>query len=173
MTGRLVVVSGLPGVGKTSVAVIVAVNTGSVHLSIDAVEDSILACGLPPGWQVGVAAYETVRAMAEQNLRLGHDVVVDAVNDSEEARQTWRTAAARTGASVEFVHLMISDALEHQRRLSGRDRGLTYVGEPTWADVQRRRADYAAWSDVVLEFDTATWAADEVADALTARLSTR
>ncbi|XKH53657.1 AAA family ATPase [Citricoccus nitrophenolicus] len=173
MTGRLVVVSGLPGVGKTSVAVIVAANTEAVHLSIDAVEESILACGLPTGRQVGVAAYETVRAMAEQNLRLGHDVVVDAVNDSEEARQTWRTAAAHTVASLEFVHLMISDELEHQRRLSGRDRGLAYVSEPTWSDVQRRRADYAAWSDEVLEFDTAAQAADEIADSLTARLSTR
>lgn len=56
MTGRLVVLSGLPGVGKTSIAEIVAARTGSVHLSIDEVEESILACGLPRGWQVGVAA---------------------------------------------------------------------------------------------------------------------
>ncbi|UQN29873.1 AAA family ATPase [Brachybacterium kimchii] len=163
-------ISGLPGVGKTSVAEIVAARTGSVHLSIDVVEESLLACGLPSGWQVGVAAYEAARAMAEQNLRLGHDVVVDAVNDSEPARRTWRTAASRTGAQVEFVHLMISDVHEHERRLEGRDRGLVHVGEPTWTDVQRRRADYAAWSDEFLEFDTAARTADEVADALVARL---
>ncbi len=169
MTGRLVVLSGLPGVGKTSVAEIVAARTGSVHLSIDAVEESILACGLPPGWQVGVAAYEATRAMSEQNLRLGHDVVVDAVNDSEDARQTWRTAASRTGAHIEFVHLVISDVREHERRLSGRDRGLAHVGEPTWSDVQRRRDDYAAWSHDLLEFDTAALTADEIADALAAR----
>ena len=82
-------------------------------------------------------------------------------------------AAARTGATLEFVHLMISDALEHQRRLSGRDRGLAYVSEPTWSDVRRRRAVYAAWSDEVLEFDTAVQVADEIADSLIARLSTR
>jgi len=173
VTVHLVVVSGLPGAGKTSVAEIIAARTGSVHLSIDAVEESILACGLPSGWQVGVAAYEAARAMAEQNLRLGHDVVVDAVNDSEEARQTWRTAASRTEASIEFVHLMISDAREHERRLSGRDRGFVFVGEPTWTDVERRRADYAAWSDEVLEFDTAARTADEIAGVITARLSTR
>ncbi len=170
MTGHLIVISGLPGVGKTSVAEITAASTGSVHLSIDAVEESLLACGLPAGWEVGVAAYEAARAMAEQNLRLGHDVVVDAVNDSDEARQTWRTAASRTGARIEFVYLMISDAREHERRLRGRDRGLTHVGEPTWSDVQRRRADYAAWSDEVVEFDTAARTADEVADALAAHL---
>ncbi|MCF8610214.1 ATP-binding protein [Gordonia sp. HY285] len=152
MSARLVAVSGLPGVGKTSVAEIIAARTRSVHLSIDAVEEAILACGLPSGWQVGVSAYEAVRAMAEQNLRLGHDVIVDAVNDSEEARQTWRTAASRTDACIEFVYLMISDAREHERRLSGRDRGLVFVGEPTWTDVERRRADYAAWSGEVLEF---------------------
>jgi predicted kinase len=166
VTGRLVVLCGLPGVGKTSIAEIVAARTRSVHLSIDAVEESLLACGLPSGWQVGVAAYEASRAMVEQNLRIGHDVVVDAVNDSDEARQTWRTAASRTGARLEFVHLMISDAQEHERRLVGRDRGLAHVGEPSWSDVQRRRADYAGWSDEVLEFDTAGQAADEVADAL-------
>ena len=56
MTGHLIVISGLPGVGKTSIAEIIAARTGSVHLSIDEVEESILACGLPRGWQVGVAA---------------------------------------------------------------------------------------------------------------------
>lgn len=113
--------------------------------------------------------FEATRAVAEQNLRLGHDVVVDAVNDSEEARQTWRTAALRTDARIEFVHLVVSDVQEHERRVSGRDRGLVHIGEPTWLDVQRRRADYAAWSHDVLEFDTASQSADEIADALTAR----
>jgi predicted kinase len=47
VTGRLIVISGLPGVGKTSVAESAAARTGAVHLSIDAVEESILACGLP------------------------------------------------------------------------------------------------------------------------------
>ncbi|TAM89322.1 MAG: ATP-binding protein [Jatrophihabitans sp.] len=173
VTGRLVAVSGLPGVGKTSVAEILAARTGSVHLSIDAVEESILRCGLTSGWQVGVAAYEVSRAMAEQNLRLGHDVVVDAVNDSEAARQTWRTATGRTGAQIDFVHLVISDEREHERRLSDRDRGLALVGEPTWADVQRRRADYAVWSDEVLEFDTSARTAGEIVDTLIALLGQR
>ena len=172
-SGRLVVLSGLPGVGKTSVAEIVAARTTSVHLSIDAVENSILACGLPGGWEVGVAAYEATRAMAELNLRLGHDVVVDAVNDSDAARQTWRAAAARTGADIEFVHLVISDAQEHRQRLRGRDRGLAHVGEPTWLDVQQLRADYAPWTDAVVEVDTGGRTAEEVADLLVDRLDAR
>lgn len=173
MTGHLIVISVLPGVGKTSVAELLAARMGLVRLSIDVVEDSILACGLPPGWKVGVAAYEAARAMAELNLRLGRSVVIDAVNDSEQARQTWRSAASRTGARIDFVYLMISDSQEHQRRLSDRDRGFARVGEPTWTDVQRRRADYAAWTDAVWEFDTTVLPANEVAEVLTARLGTK
>ena len=173
MTGHLIVVSGLPGVGKTSVAEICATRLGSVHLSIDAVEESILACGLLAGWQTGVAAYEAARAVAEMNLRLGRSVVVDAVNDSEAARQTWRSAAARTGAHLAFVHLVIPDVREHQRRLRGRDRGLAFVGEPTWTDVERRRATYAPWTDEVIELDAGARTADEIAEALWGRLGPR
>ncbi|WP_227468289.1 AAA family ATPase [Microbacterium sp. YJN-G] len=171
MTRRLVVVAGLPGVGKTSVAEALAERCGTVHLSIDVIEEAILACGLPLGWKVGVAAYEAARAMAELNLRLGHDIVVDAVNDSDAARQTWRTAASRTDARLDFVHLMLPDEQEHERRLQNRERGLAHVGEPTWADVQRRRAEYAVWSDDVLEYDTSARSIDEIADALVARLN--
>ena len=133
----------------------------------------MLSCGLPVSRQVGVAAYEATRAMAELNLQLGRSVMVDAVNDSEQARQTWRTAASRTGARLDFVHLVITDARKHEQRLRSRDRGLAHVGEPAWADVQRRRADYAAWSDKVLEFDTTALTGDEVARALLSRLSAR
>lgn len=173
MTGRLIVISGLPGVGKTSVAAIIAVRAGAVHLSIDAVEESILACGLPAGWKVGVAAYEATRAMAELNLRLGRDVVIDAVNYSDEARQTWRTAASTTDAALDFVHLMVSDAQEHERRLRDRSRGLVFVGEPTWEEVQRRRAEYAVWSDDVVEVDTAGRSEDKIAEAVIALVGRR
>ena len=90
MSGRLIVVSGLPGVGKSEAARRVAAALRAVHLSIDPVEEALLSTGLAPGWTTGVAAYEAVRAAAESNLSLGLTVVVDAVNDSEPARETWR-----------------------------------------------------------------------------------
>lgn len=168
--GGLVVVSGLPGVGKTSVAVALADRMRAVHLSIDVVEETLLGCGFPAGWRVGVAAYEATRAAAELNLRLGHVVVVDAVNDSEEARQTWRTAADATESDLVFVHLVVSDEREHERRLGGRNRGFSHIPEPTWDDVQRRRAEYAPWVDEHIEIDTSSRTPTEIADTLISRV---
>lgn len=51
--------------------------------------------------------------MAELNLRLGRSAIIDAVNDSEEVRQTWRVAAARTSSRIDFVHLVAADSQEH------------------------------------------------------------
>jgi predicted kinase len=87
----LVVVSGLPGTGKSAVAAALATRLGAVGLSVDPIEDALLGAGLPPSRDVGVAAYEATRVMAEQNLALGRPVLVDAVDDSE-AIEPWGTA---------------------------------------------------------------------------------
>jgi predicted kinase len=145
----LIVMSGLPGTGKSAVAAAVAAELRGVQLSIDSVEDALLAAGLPRSWETGVAAYEAVRAAAEPNLALGHTVVVDAVNDSEPARETWRAAAARQGVGLVFVLLTLDDQAEHRRRLTGRVRDLRHVPEPSWDEVRQRAAAYAPWDDCV------------------------
>lgn len=171
MTGQLVVISGLPGVGKTTAAELLASRLGLVHLSVDPVEDALLSCGLPPGEPVGIAAYEAVRAMAEFNLRQRLGVVVDAVNDSAPARETWQRAAQATGAELVFVFLNIADLDAHERRLVNRDRGFSHVSEPSWEAVNRRRATYEDWPDTVLTIDAAASSPDGIADAIIRHLS--
>lgn len=149
----LIVVSGLPGVGKTSLARSVAADVQAVHLSVDVVEDALLSAGLPAGWTTGVAAYEAVAAVAVQNLALGAVVVADAVNDSDAARETWRKAAARAGCELRFVVILPPPPDEHRRRLRERRRGLQLVAEPTWSAVVERAANYAPWTDPIQELD--------------------
>jgi predicted kinase len=143
----LVVLSGLPGTGKSAVATALATHLGAVHLSIDPIEDALLGAGLPRSWETGVAAYEAARVVTEANLALGLTVVVDAVNDSEPARDTWRAAAAATGSDPVFVVLALEDGVEHRRRLETRVRGLENVPEPSWDDVTARAAAYAPWAE--------------------------
>jgi predicted kinase len=169
----LIVVSGLPGVGKTAVAAAVAARLGGVHLSIDPVEDAMLGCNLPSGWNLGVAAYEAVRTMAESNLALGSLVVVDAVNDSEDARQTWRRAASKNEATLTFAHLTCSDAAEHRRRLEARRRAFAWLPDPSWAQVLDRSQSYAPWNCEHLEVDTRDITVGEVSDRVCAYAADR
>ena len=155
----LIVLSGPPGVGKSTVGDAIASLRPVVRLSIDDVEEAMLACGLLPE-QTGVAAYEVVRAAAEQNLLLGHDVVVDAVNDSEPARETWDRAAGAAGASLLVAVLALTDASAHRARLEGRSRPFVRLAEPTWSSMDARLAATAPWEPGVLRLDAALPARD-------------
>lgn len=143
----LIVVSGLPGVGKSAVAAELAGHLAATWVSVDPIEEALLRAGLPPGWETGVAAYEAAGAVAAQNLLAGRVVVADAVNDSEPARQAWRTAAAEADAEVRFFLLTLDDDEVHRRRLEGRERAFTRVPEPSWDDVVRRAGSYSPWAE--------------------------
>jgi predicted kinase len=142
----LLVVSGLPGTGKSTVADALASRLAAVRVSVDPLEEALLGSGLPASRETGVAAYRAGGAVAEHNLAIGHVVVADAVNDSEAARNTWRSAAGRAGADVLFVVLGLDDAAEHRRRIETRPATLVHVPMPSWADVLDRASSYEAWA---------------------------
>jgi predicted kinase len=64
--------------------------------------------------------YRAAEAVAEDNLRLGRDVVGDCVNDWTAARDGWQAAGERAGAMVVWVEIICSDAAEHRRRVETR-----------------------------------------------------
>jgi predicted kinase len=167
----LLVLSGPPGIGKSTLGDAVVGLRPAVRLSIDDVEEAMLACGVAAA-DTGVAAYEVVRAAAEQNLALGSDVVVDAVNDSDPARTTWSRAADATGAVLLMAVLGIGDPAVHRARLEGRARPFVQIAEPTWEEVLRRQKAAATWGDGVLHLDAAQPAA-VLAQALLVELASR
>jgi predicted kinase len=165
----LIVISGLPATGKTALATALAERIRATHLSVDVIEDAMLRAGSEPGWTTGVAAYLAAGATAQQNLALGRTVVVDAVNDSEEARQTWRDTAAGAEADVRFVLLLPPADDEHQRRLRVRRRGFEHISEPSWSQVRARAENYERWRDEPIELasvEPVETLVDRLADAL-------
>jgi predicted kinase len=74
----LIAFSGLSASGKSSIARALAQRTGAVWLRIDSIEQAIRASDMVPG-SLDDAGYRAAYAVAEDNLRLGHDVIGDSV----------------------------------------------------------------------------------------------
>ncbi|MGY1751435.1 AAA family ATPase [Modestobacter sp. SYSU DS0511] len=161
----LVVVGGLPGVGKTTVARSVAAALPAAHLRIDAFELALVRQELVAGPDdVGAHGYALALAAADTCLTAGTAVVVDAVFDVAAARRPFRELAARHGAPVHWLRLICTDRAEHRRRIEARTADLPGHTVPTWAQVQDRRIDQ--WHERHTVVDTA--GGDPVAAVLAA-----
>ena len=150
---RLIVLAGLPGSGKSTLAEGLSRHLALPILSVDPIEAAMWRGGLSRD-QTGIAAYEVAQALAGEQLRLGHSVIIDAVNPVEAARAAWRRLAAKYRADLKIIECICADETTHRRRIEARVRNIDGMAEITWARVEQRRAGYEAWTDARLTLDT-------------------
>lgn len=81
----LVVVAGLPGTGKSTLADTIGQHLPAPVFSVDPIEAAIWRSGVAPSFETGLAAYEVAATLAEHQLHLGMSAVVDAVSSIEVA----------------------------------------------------------------------------------------
>ena len=148
----LILVSGMPGTGKSTIAEGIGRHLRAPVLSVDPVESAILRAGIDQSFDTGLAAYLVAAALADAHLASGLDVVIDAVNSVDEARTWWRALAVKHDAALRVIVCTISDEAAHRHRLAARSRGLT-LPEPSWAAVEARRSEWTDWPEphVVLD----------------------
>ena len=150
---HLIVLAGLPGVGKSEVARALARRLGALWLRVDTIEASLLRAGIPRSFETGLAAYLAARDLAEEHLRNHGDVVIDAVNGVEPARQMWRDLARNAPADLRVVEVRCEDREEHRRRVEGRVPPTPPLPTPTWEEVLNR--EYLPWTESILVVDGA------------------
>ena len=89
--GTLIIFSGLPGSGKSTVASRLASKLGAVYLRIDTVEQGLRdVCGIA---QIEGQGYRLTYRIAQENLRLGNIVIADSVNPLRLTRKEWNNVA--------------------------------------------------------------------------------
>ena len=163
----LIVFAGLPGTGKSTLSRELARRLDAVWLRIDSIEQAIRDSGVVPE-SIYDAGYRAAYAVAEDNLRLGRDVVADSVNDWMLVRDAWRDVGVRAGARVVEVETICSNVEEHRRRIETRTSEVPGLVLPTWADVTQR--DYHAWERDRLIIDTAKLSLDACVERVLANL---
>ncbi|CAN7419293.1 AAA family ATPase [Pseudomonas brassicacearum] len=148
----LIVFSGLPGTGKTTIANDLAATTGALYLRIDTIEQAIRNSGAL-AHDVGRSGYMVANELALSNLRLGRTVIVDCVNPVLESRIAWSEIASQAGIRLANIQVVCSDKDEHQRRVETRMVDVPGLTPPTWQSVLDH--EYEPWEEAPFCIDTA------------------
>jgi predicted kinase len=148
----LIVLSGLPGSGKTTIAKVLVAKSAACYVRIDEIEHALKQ--QDPKRDIGPEGYLVAYAIASSNLQLGKSVVVDCVNPVPESRNGWRKVAQGVaGTRIMEVEVICSDPAEHRRRMEARQADIADFRLPDWNEV--KTLDYVPWTEPRLVIDTA------------------
>jgi predicted kinase len=148
----LIVMSGLAGSGKTTIASAIGRARRCPALSVDPIESAIVQSGVTRSFETGLGAYLVAATLAEAHLSAGLDVVIDAANYVEPARDLWRALATKHRLALTVIECVVTDPTIHATRLSSRDRGLR-IAEPSWQLVEEQGAEWTSWPEPHLRLD--------------------
>jgi len=157
----LIILAGLPGCGKTTIAKHLARQLGAMHVRIDSIEQAIRDSGMFQQPDVG---YRVGYAVAEDNLRVGQTVIADSVNPLAVTRNAWLAVATRAEVSAIEIELKCSNENEHKQRVETRTTDIPGLRLPVWQDVVSR--DYQPWNRAHIVVDTAGQSVEQTLEVL-------
>lgn len=115
----LILISGLPGSGKTTLARAFSAQYGALHLNSDIVRREMSLMGNYTDADKA-RVYATLQARAQEALAKGQHVVVDSTFYKESIRQPFRQLAAEAQASVFWVEVQAQEPTIRERLKSPR-----------------------------------------------------
>jgi len=163
----LVVIGGLPAVGKSTIATLLGAETSTPYLRVDRIEHVIVESS-ELSHPLGPAGYAVAHALAEEQLRLGLDVIVECVHPLSLTRDAWVRTATAAGAGILEVEVVCSDEIEHRRRAEVRSSDVEGLMKPAWTAVMNRV--YEPWGREHLVVDSTTTSPVSAARLIASRM---
>lgn len=150
---QLIIVSGLPGSGKSTLSEGVAKELEIPVFSVDPIESAIIKSGIEKSFETGLAAYLVAETLAGEQLKLGISTIIDAVSPVKESREMWHNLSQKYQAELKIVEC-VCDPEIHKQRIEKRVRNMHGIPEVTWEDVENRRKEFLPWEEERLIVDT-------------------
>ena len=136
----LFIFSGLPGVGKTTLARMLAKELKAAYVRIDTIEQCMKNSQITLHYD---ESYQVAFALTAENLKLGLSVVADSTNPVEESRRQWWKIAKECKKPYFDIEVICSDINEHRQRVEHRETDIPNLKLPTWGSVCER--EYKSW----------------------------
>lgn len=145
MAPKLIVLAGLPGTGKTTLARRLSKALSLVYLRVDCIEAPFIARDPNAGCEG--EGYEALINIALENLKLGHGVLIDTVNPLHITRAMFLELSRKAQAETYQFELTLEDMELHRRRIEERQSDIAGFRVPSWQDVLER--EYEEWDEAI------------------------
>ena len=161
----LYIFSGLPAVGKSTLAQLLSKHLRILYIRIDTVEQGLRdLCDL----DVEGEGYQLSYRIIQDNLLLGLSAISDSCNTEEFVRREWEKVATNAGAKFVNIEVVCTDQKEHELRAIKRKSTVANLKPPSWVQITNRV--YEPWGSEVITIDTAGSSVDDSLKELLAKL---
>lgn len=153
---KLIILAGLPGTGKTTLARKLSIKLNYFYLRVDCIEAPFSIYN-PKAGENG-EGYEALINLAYENLLLGHNVIIDTVNPLHISRRMFNQLKERSKSATVQFELKIKNSEIHKNRVEKRTPDIDGLKIPTWEDVIKR--EYEEWNQELDEKRFEIWTDD-------------
>ena len=151
MTSKLIIIGGLPGTGKTTIANALSGIIGVPAFSKDVLEAAIVRTDIASTQELKSVGYELLASLAINELSHGRSVILDCIASSDRVRKFWSDLLDE---NTKYIECICSNNELHKQRLKSRVRKIKGWYEITWDDVLNIQKTYQPFSEDRLILDS-------------------